>query len=670
MMERQQILIIDDDPDIRKTLSDILKVKGYEPLIAKNGAEGLELLRQLSVNLVIIDLGLPNMSGLEVLNRVKADHPSTEAIILTGNASLDSAIEATNRGAFSYLLKPYEIDQLMLHIRRAIEKHEAEEKIVRHNLELGEINALLSEKNMELVNEIAERKRLEEAMRDAKQRLADIIEFLPDATLVIDKEGKIIAWNRAIEAMTGVKAEKMLGRGDYEYALPFYGERRPILIDLVRNYQPEMTPYYTTLERRGDALFGEAFTPYVRGGEAHLSATASALRDIKGEMVGAIQCIRDNTERWRLDQELRRSSAEINDLYNNAPCGYHSLGPDGTFLRINDTELKWLGYERDEIIGRKKWSDLVTPESLETFHETFPILKREGRMKDLEINLVRKDRSILPVLLNATAIMDAEGQYVMSRSTIFDNTERKQAEKALRRSQAQMRAFAGRLQAAREEERTKIAREIHDELGGAFTGLKIDISLLTKTVKKIRSEGVRDTLLYGMDNLMKLIDATMLTVRRIATELRPGILDDLGILAALEWQLSDFQTRTGIRCEWHSSMEQVDLDGKQATALFRIFQEILTNVIRHAGATAVSVRIHEKNGIYDLEVEDNGRGITTAEIQDPKSLGFLGMHERALTFGGSVTMSGHPGRGTRVRVAFPVKEKKTGRSEKKEAPAL
>jgi len=142
-MSRKKILIIDDDPNLRKTLSDILKLKGYEPLTAKDGTEGLELLKQVPVNLVVIDLGLPDISGLDVLNRVKADYPGVEAIILTGNASLDSAIEATNKGAFSYLLKPYEISQLLLHCRHALEKQEAQETIVRHILKIERMNARL-----------------------------------------------------------------------------------------------------------------------------------------------------------------------------------------------------------------------------------------------------------------------------------------------------------------------------------------------------------------------------------------------------------------------------------------------------------------------------------------------------------------------------------------------
>lgn len=143
MISGKKILTIDDDPSIRKTLSDILKLKGYEPLAAENGLEGLKLLAQSSANLVIIDLGLPDISGLDVLFRVKADHPGTEAIILTGNATLDSAIEATNKGAFSFLLKPYDINQLFLHIRHAIDKQEARETIVEHAIELEKMNAEL-----------------------------------------------------------------------------------------------------------------------------------------------------------------------------------------------------------------------------------------------------------------------------------------------------------------------------------------------------------------------------------------------------------------------------------------------------------------------------------------------------------------------------------------------
>jgi PAS domain S-box-containing protein len=155
--------------------------------------------------------------------------------------------------------------------------------------------------------DVTERARMEERLRESQMRLSKIIEFLPDATLVIDKDGRVMAWNKAIEAMTGIKAENILGKGNYEYALAFYGDRRPILIDLALHPNPEMEKLYTSIQRMGDILFGESFTPNLPPGNVHLSATASVLRDSQGEVIAAIECIRDSTERKKLEERLHRS---------------------------------------------------------------------------------------------------------------------------------------------------------------------------------------------------------------------------------------------------------------------------------------------------------------------------------------------------------------------------
>ena len=158
-----------------------------------------------------------------------------------------------------------------------------------------------------IIRNITARKHAEQVRQESERRLADIIEFLPDATLVIDKSGKVIAWNRAIETMCGIKKEDMLGRGDYEYALPFYGARRPILIDFALHPNKVIENEYTSIRRVGDILFGDAFTTNLPPGDVHLSGTASILRDEKGEIIAAIECIRDNTERKRLEERLNRA---------------------------------------------------------------------------------------------------------------------------------------------------------------------------------------------------------------------------------------------------------------------------------------------------------------------------------------------------------------------------
>ena len=221
----------------------------------------------------------------------------------------------------------------------------------------------------------------------------------------------------------------------------------------------------------------------------------------------------------------------------------------------------------------------------------------------------------------------------------------------LRNEREHLRALASRLQSIREEERIKIAREIHDGLGQALTRLKIDLSRLSKKLPKDQ-----EVLTDDIPSMGKLIDDTIQLIRKISTELRPGVLDALGLVSAIEWQVEDFKNRTEIQSEFSSTLEDGDLNRDLTTALFRILQETLTNIVRHAQATHVKISIEEDTGFIILTVEDNGKGITEREVSDSKSLGLLGIRERALIFGGEVQISGSKGRGTRVEVKIPFKE--------------
>ena len=263
----------------------------------------------------------------------------------------------------------------------------------------------------------------------------------------------------------------------------------------------------------------------------------------------------------------------------------------------------------------------------------------------------RKDGTVFPTEHNVMPLEDEQGRRVGWVSVVHDITERKRAEEQLRSSSEQLRALSVHLQSIREEERTLIAREIHDELGQELTGLKMDLSWLIK-----RLPGNQELLVKKTESMSKLVDTTIQSVRRISTKLRPGVLDDLGLTAAIEWQAQDFQNRTGIRCEFNSNLKEIDLDRDRSTTVFRILQETLTNVARHASATRVNICLNEETASLVLIVEDNGRGITEREISDPKSLGFLGMRERALVFGGEVKISGAPGKGTTVTLRIPIQK--------------
>jgi signal transduction histidine kinase len=222
----------------------------------------------------------------------------------------------------------------------------------------------------------------------------------------------------------------------------------------------------------------------------------------------------------------------------------------------------------------------------------------------------------------------------------------------LRESEDKLRRLAAHLISVREEERAHIAREIHDELGQVLTGIKMEVGWLAKRLKE-------PSLLEKTDSMSRLIDSTVQTVRKIATGLRPEMLDDMGLIAAVGWQAKDFQKRTGIRCRTKLPPEGTKLDLDVSTTAFRIFQEILTNVARHSRATRVDIDLTVTEELLKLEVADNGVGIPNSDLNGRKSLGLLGMQERALLFGGEVRISGTPGHGTSVSVQIPIRRSGT-----------
>ncbi len=232
--------------------------------------------------------------------------------------------------------------------------------------------------------------------------------------------------------------------------------------------------------------------------------------------------------------------------------------------------------------------------------------------------------------------------------------ERRATELELKNSREQLRALTAHLQSIREEDRKLIAREIHDELGQSLTGFKMDLAWIRHRLQPDAGEIARQPLLDRIGEMGSLLDGAADLIRKLCTELRPGILDDLGLLPAVEWQAREFQKRTGIKCALKVGVTKLDLDADCSTALFRIFQEILTNVARHAGATRVQAKLLQTGKLIMLEVADNGKGIEPDEVSGKKSLGLLGMRERALLFGGQVSISGSKGRGTTVKVTIPL----------------
>lgn len=272
-----------------------------------------------------------------------------------------------------------------------------------------------------------------------------------------------------------------------------------------------------------------------------------------------------------------------------------------------------------------------------------------------EYRYERADGTFAYILDRGFVIRDPAAVAHRMVGSMQDISGRKHAEQQILQSQAELRKLAAYVESAREEERTRIAREIHDELGQAMTGLKMDVSWLEKKLPAGVPMFAEKT-----QEMTQLIDSTIKSIRRIATELRPGVLDNLGIQAAIEWQAQEFEHHTGITCSVTFRPEAVVLDDQRSTAVFRILQEALTNVARHAHATKVRILLIQESGSVVLEVIDNGKGISRDNLAVLKSFGILGIRERASQFGGTVEITGTPGAGTTARIVLPLEKPHEG----------
>jgi signal transduction histidine kinase len=235
----------------------------------------------------------------------------------------------------------------------------------------------------------------------------------------------------------------------------------------------------------------------------------------------------------------------------------------------------------------------------------------------------------------------------MAQGVAKELADRRRVEEHLDRSRKQFRDLSAHLQTVREDERARIARDIHDDLGQCLTTLKLDLALLYQDTPESAQ-----TLREMISEMTAIVDGTIRSVRRIISELRPRLLDDLGLTAAIEWHAADFQKRTGIPVSLSIYPREIILDQERSTVVFRILQEALVNVARHAGATAVTVSLTDIDGTVEFKIEDNGRGITPEETQDSKSFGLMGIRERAETLGGHAAFTGRANEGTAVVVSF------------------
>lgn len=363
---------------------------------------------------------------------------------------------------------------------------------------------------------------------------------------------------------------------------------------------------------------------------------------------------RRTAEQARQEEERRENETAFAAMAEGAVI----TDATGSILWVNDAFCRIYGYAREEVIGRNPRILKSGRHDAAFYSEFWRQLMQAGHWRG-EVWNKRKTGEVFPEELSVQALRGPDGRILRFISIFSDITERKRSEDELQKhqqrleeSEARLRELAAFLQTVREEERARIARELHDELGQALTALRIDLGWLRNKCSTLGAPAAD-----RVGSALGVVEHSIVSLRRISEDLRPAMLDSLGLAAAVEHHVAQFSQRTGIPCDLTMNREEFDLDSNLATAVFRIIQEALTNVARHADASEISVRIDETDDGIRLTIQDNGRGFSGAN--DKKTFGLLGMRERVTILGGSLDIDSQPDRGTRIDGWLPLR-KETG----------
>jgi len=376
-----------------------------------------------------------------------------------------------------------------------------------------------------------------------------------------------------------------------------------------------------------------------------------SLKNVTNETIESIS--REMADRKSAEEARRGLETLKSSILSAIPHAVVGLHERRIFFANQSVEAVF-GWKPEELIGK---SARILFRNDEEYKEMgrmcYPVIEKQKRYSS-EFPYRHKNGNDILCMMSASVI----GRKLKDNGIVAvyeDITERKRAESELKSSREQLRYLSAHLQSAIEEERKDIARDFHDELGQLLTALKIDLFWLNNKIQKSKNKNKKNYL-TKIESMSELIDMAVKTVQQKSAELRPGLLDDLGLTAAIEWQASEFQKRTSINCDLKMDFsEDIMLDQNLATSIYRIFQEALTNITRHAHASEINVTLKQETENVFLEVSDNGRGITYDQITNAKSYGLTGIRERVHLLGGRVSINGLSGKGTTLKVILPLR---------------
>jgi PAS domain S-box-containing protein len=487
-------------------------------------------------------------------------------------------------------------------------------------------------------------KKLGVRLLQSEERWTAVLGSIGEAVIATDSDGRITFLNPVAAALTGWQAEEALNQ-PIGNVLKLINEESGMTADnevlrVLKDKQILAVANHVDLVTRD-------------GREIAVEHSAAPILAAKGRVIGVVLVFRDVAER----RQERIATAEQAALLELTQDSVFVIDMEGRVQFWSRGAEAMLGYTKAEATG-KIAHELLCTEFPQPFDEITTQLMRVGHWEGDLIKTAHDSKRV--VVAGRWALQwGKRGQPPRVLAVNSDITQRKRGEELLVLQKKQLRALAARLQSVREEDRKRVARDLHDQIGQILTAIKMDMSWMSRHLPESAGE-----VLARLKESIQAIDNGVKSVRAICSGLRPGVLDDLGLAAAIEWQAGEFASRNGVPC--HISVPPVDLhlDGDRATATFRIFQECLTNVIRHAQAKLVRVALSQEGESIVLVVEDDGIGFRESDLSTTfGSLGLLGMKERAQSCGGDVQISSSPGNGTTVTVRVPVDTPRAKRSE-------
>jgi PAS domain S-box-containing protein len=350
-------------------------------------------------------------------------------------------------------------------------------------------------------------------------------------------------------------------------------------------------------------------------------------------------------ERKRIEMELRKSEKKYRSFVENTPDSLFIINSEGKLVDVNQIACKVSGYKRKELL--KLTVQNIGFTSPDKVSKTWTRL-RSGKSITIEDVFKRKDGSTFPVELHIGLLATNDVPNMLA--SVRDISVRKQAELNLKESYSQLRLLSTHLQNIREEERKQVAREIHDEFGQVLTALRMNLKMMGRELNERMKNEEHSPFINEINSMIELTDFTFGKIKTLITKLRPEILDEIGLIAAIEWQAEKFLERNGIKYEYNSNVDEIKMEKDRPIAVFRIFQEALLNVVRHAQATEVKINIlQEKDNNLLFTISDNGIGFSKEKIKDKTTFGLLGMKERAITLNGDIEIISTEGNGTVIK---------------------